>query len=387
MAVELKNVLRVEDPHGFTYYLGTLYPEQIKELTFVPVVDKSSRAGTTASLNERDEQGYQRNGDASRMNKIKEYFKSHPDRVVPPVLLSARGTWKFSSSRGDKNFGTIVAEDLAAIVDGQHRLGGFWMLVNDPDVPADYRKRPLPFMLIDDMNVEQEQQNFIDVNELQKGVKPSLLGYLRRDATFAGQAAHALMTDQDSVFCGRIARETKEDAALLLFKAMQECVLLTFDRTFVNATGFRPDGSDANRQKAISYLLKYWSLVQSVFATQWSDIENIPSPGEERDKEKHRGTRAFRYRVLEETGIRALSKLASLIFQQSWMKQSSSPGWDKVEELLKKVEKDERARLALTKPNLNPAVEELNPMLRLSGKAGVDAIYDFLQAALNMPSD
>ena len=38
MTVEVRNVLRVEDPIGVVYYLGTIKPQQIKELTFVPVV-------------------------------------------------------------------------------------------------------------------------------------------------------------------------------------------------------------------------------------------------------------------------------------------------------------------------------------------------------------
>lgn len=90
MSVELKNVLRIEDPSGFTYFLGSLMPRNIKELTFVPVVSKSSQAGTSASLNENEDQGYQRAGDPKRMEKIKSYVIENPDCVIPPVLLSAR---------------------------------------------------------------------------------------------------------------------------------------------------------------------------------------------------------------------------------------------------------------------------------------------------------
>jgi hypothetical protein len=42
MPAELKNVLKVVDPTGLIYYLGTITPSEIKSLTFVPVVTETA---------------------------------------------------------------------------------------------------------------------------------------------------------------------------------------------------------------------------------------------------------------------------------------------------------------------------------------------------------
>jgi hypothetical protein len=91
MSVELKNVIRIEDPESYTYYMGTLRPRDIKQLTFVPVVSKSSSAGTTLALNERDDGGYQQAGDPKRMVAIKNFLKDKSRSVIPLLAFS---TWK-----------------------------------------------------------------------------------------------------------------------------------------------------------------------------------------------------------------------------------------------------------------------------------------------------
>jgi DGQHR domain-containing protein len=286
MSVELKNVLRIEDPSGFTYFLGSLMPRNIKELTFVPVVSKSSQAGTSASLNENEDQGYQRAGDPKRMEKIKSYVIENPDCVIPPVLLSARGKWRFHPSSANKAYGTLMAEELAAIMDGQHRLGGLWKLVSDPDAANQLKERPIPFMLVEDMSLERERNNFIDINDTQQGVKKSLLKYLNRKHTFAGEAALALMEDEDSVFVGRISIQRKEDWSLILFGAAEECVVLTFDTAFSSSTRFRPDSSPEHKTKAISFLLDYWRSVAKCMSELWSDMDLMPPINSPRTAEK-----------------------------------------------------------------------------------------------------
>jgi len=381
MPVELKNVLKVDDPSGFTYYLGSLTPNHIKELTFVPVVTKSPQAGTSLALNERDEQGYQRAGDPARMEKIRAFVLNAPDCVIPPVLLSARGKWHFTPSSASKYFGALVAEDLAAIIDGQHRLGGLWKLVNDPEATSQLKERPIPFMLIEDMNIDKEQGNFIDINDNQQGVKKSLIKYLTRSQTFVGQAALALMEEEDSVFAGRITIQRKEDWSLILFGAAEECVALMFDSAFTTTTGFKPDATPENRTKAITLLLDYWRSVSKCFSEFWSDMDRMP-PVHGPRTDTHPGTRSFEFRVLEETGIRAISKLGSFIFRQTWVPASSSPAWDQIETLLTQLSQEPKVRLALTKPTKNPAVLEMDPFLKSSGKAGVTAIYTQLETAL-----
>jgi hypothetical protein len=92
MAMEIKNVLKVEDPCGPIFYLGTITPKEIKHLTFVPLVTTEERDSKMEFLNE-EAGGYQRAGDSKRMEQIKRFVKERPSCLIPPVVLSARGNW------------------------------------------------------------------------------------------------------------------------------------------------------------------------------------------------------------------------------------------------------------------------------------------------------
>jgi DNA-sulfur modification-associated len=85
---------------------------------------------------------------------------------------------------------------VAAIIDGQHRLGGLLRLVNDGEVGDELKSRPIPFMAIELMDMDREKQEFVDINYNQQGVKKSLIHYLNREDNFFGKAAAALMEDE-----------------------------------------------------------------------------------------------------------------------------------------------------------------------------------------------
>ncbi len=376
VVVEIEGVLKVEDGNN-VYYLGTLMPGQIRSLTFVPVVSKTTNGKDI--LNEKEEQGYQRAGDQGRMKKIQQFLEETPDAVIPPVLLSGRGNWRFEASRG--RFGKLIAEDLAAIIDGQHRLGGLWMIAEATE-NEDLKRRPIPFMLVGDMDVEEEKRNFVNINDTQQGVKKSLLKYLGRHANFSGAAATALLEDDDSVFKGRIGLEHKKDSDLFLFGAAAESVLLTFNTTYIKNTGFRPDESPENQTRAISFLLEYWKLVRQSFGYFWDDIKKMPDPGEPKSAERP-GTTKFEWRILEETGVRAFSKLGADLLWKAWIEGSKVPAFEQVKKYLDELAKQPKVKLALTKPRLNPEVLEMDHDLKSTGKAGVEAIYRVLRAELD----
>lgn len=116
--MRINDVIKVED-RDFVYYLGTLNPSQILELTFVPC--EVPVAALENVLNIRHQGGYQREGDVKRMEKIKSHYAENNGSLIPPVLLSTRGSWEFlPAGRNTPNFGAIQANDCAAIIDGQH---------------------------------------------------------------------------------------------------------------------------------------------------------------------------------------------------------------------------------------------------------------------------
>jgi DGQHR domain-containing protein len=381
MPVELKNVLKVVEPCGLTYFLGTLTPKEIKQLTFVPVVNLTERENATLFLVEKPG-GYQRAGDSKRMDVIRDFVKRRPDCLIPPVVLSARGKWEFSPvSKQHDRFGTIEALEVAAIIDGQHRLGGLLRLVNDDDVEEALKSRPIPFMAIEKMDMDLEKQEFVDINYNQQGVKKSLIHYLNREDTFAGKAAAALMEDEESPFKGRIDSETKHPWTLILFGAAKECVDEMFGEKMRKVVKFNPNDDKSLQEQGIEFVLQYWRAIQSSLPDFWVDMDFMPALKEKKTKEKP-GTSAFNFRLLEETGIRAFSRLADFLFHVTWIDGMRQPSLDSIKRFLTELGKRDIVRKSLTKPSKDPSVLQLDPDLKSSGKAGVKAIYLHLEAEL-----
>ena len=382
MGTRLTNVLHIQDPTGLKYFLGTLHASEIKELTMVPVVTMSppTTEDPELQLNENSTEGYQRAGDTNRMQKIADFVKQRPACVIPPVLLSCRGQWAFEPNSKNSSIGTLLADNLAAIVDGQHRLGGLWRLAKDHSSSTELKNRVIPFMAVADMTLEAEKQEFVDINGNQRGVKKSLLRYLDRHASFSGRAATALMEDEESVFKGRIDEQKKRDWTLILFGAAQECVDEMFGRA-LQIKKFDPGRNSQQQETALEFTLLYWRTVREALPTFWSDLAHMPSVGTHKSKEEP-GTTGFRYRLLEETGLRAFSRLACDLFAMTWMEALQTPSWDTIGQYLASLNESKRIELILSKPKLRPEVLQENPLLKSTGKAGVDTLYDYLRDEL-----
>jgi DGQHR domain-containing protein len=315
------------------------------------------------------------------MEKIKDFIVHRRACLIPPVLLSARGNWKFTPSNANKSFGTIQADDLAAIIDGQHRLGGLLKLANDSTIDEELKQRPIPFMAVDDMDIAIEKQEFVDINGNQKGVKKSLLVYLEREDNFSAMAALAMMEDEESVFKGRIDTQKKHDWTIFLFGAAKECVDLMFSKNFTAPKGFDPYQDKEVRAAAIGFVLNYWRTVRDAMPEFWADMEKMPNISVKKSKDKP-GTSDFDYRLLEETGIRAFSKLAAKLFVTTWIDGIKSPAFELISKYLEKMAGREQVKLVLSKPSKNDAVLKLNNDLKSTGKAGVDAIFIYLESEL-----
>ena len=378
MSTILTNILRIQDPTGLSYCLGTLSASEIKQLTMVPVVTESipTDGDEYLQLNENSDHGYQRAGETKRMIQITNFVKDRPPCVIPPVLLSCRGKWTFVSDKNNSDYGTLEADELAAIVDGQHRLGGLWRLVNDDNIPDEVRDKPIPFMAILDMPLEREREEFVDINGKQIGVKKSLIAYLDREDTFVGRAADALMNDEESVFRGRIDEQKQRDWTLILFKAAQECVGEMFGSELT--VKFDPEHNEDQQEMGLEFVLRYWQIVSESLPQYWSDVELLPVVGTKKSKDRP-GRSKFRYRLLEETGIRAFSRLAQEVMNYAWIDGASSPSWDTVADLMRRLGTSEELQWVLSKPRLNPEVAKRDVLLKSTGKAGVTRIFGYLK--------
>lgn len=378
--MKISNVIQVIDPSGLTYYLGTILPSQIMELTFVPCVVKANEDVLVV----RTADGYQREGDGKRMKQIKEFYADNVTSLIPPVLLSTRGAWKFTPSAKGSHFGAIEASDLAAAIDGQHRLGGLSMLAQDSKTTEDGKNRSIPFMAVEFSETKIEADEFEVINGKQKGIKPSHLKYIRRTETFEGNAALMLKEDDDSVFNQRIAIDNRKDWDIITFGAAIDLVKETFNGFFCSNTKFRPSESDETQAKAMQFLLSYWKLVAQSFDVMWSDKSKLP-PISSKKSTSHPGRSKFEFRLLEETGLRVFARLGSQILYKAWIPATSDVAWQTVETLLNKVSNDPMVNLVMQKLNDSNRVEILavDPGLVNQGTAGVGSLYNIILGALD----
>lgn len=298
----ISSVLRrqlVDTDSGDTreYYFGSIRSDLAKALTFVPVLEVSKRT----HLMERTEDGYQRAGSAARMNLFARYLREHPLAVVPPVVLSGRGNWRYKG--GD--VGQLEVSDAAAIIDGQHRIGGYVRLAEEDD-----RLRPIDFILLPELTVEEEKREFLDINNTQKGVPKPLTAYL--EGTPDALVAWSLNEASDSPLQGRISRQKMEKGHLFNLNSVAKNIGRSF-----NHGAF--EGLDLDSK--VDIMKAYWTLISDRYPEEWADMER-------------ESRREFEFKLLELTGFIAWSYAAVDILAPAYDPETQTVNWDAVDSKL-----------------------------------------------------
>ena len=276
------------------YYFGTVGSDKIKSITFVPVTETSRRK---TPLVESTDEGYQRPGSLSRMRAFAKYLREHPNNVVPPVVLSSRDAWVFSGSNG--GLGRLEINGPAAVVDGQHRLGGYVTLFED-----DEDVREVSFIVLPGLTVDEELGEFLDVNTTQKGVPKPLTAYL--EDTPEAQVAWGLNQEPDSPFRGRITRTSMQRQHLFALHSVAKQVGRLFGLGALQ---------DLDVAAKTDYMSRFWVIVADAKPDEWSDVERLDDP-------EFRGRRDFDFKMLELTGLIAWSHCGAHILARSYSETS-----------------------------------------------------------------
>ncbi len=288
------------------YLFSTISSDKVKDVTFVPVIEKSDKT----CLNESTEEGYQRPGSLSRMRAFARFLAENPNSIVPPVLLSGRGNWRFEQNGSAEGIGRLIIQGPAAIVDGQHRLGGFVHLYENM---ANIRE--ISFILFPDLSIEAEKTEFLVVNNSQKGVPKALTAYL--DDTEEAQVGWGLNEEPDSPFSGRITRTSMKRTHLFALNSVARQVGRLFSIGTVN---------DLSVLEKMECMSQFWTIIADVLANEWSDIEILDDPN-------GKGRRGFTYKLLELTGLIAWSYTGAHIFSRSYT-ENVGMDWDNVKRLV-----------------------------------------------------
>ena len=289
------------------YLFGTISSDKVKNVTFVPVIESSRKT----CLNEIVEEGYQRPGSLTRMKAFTRFLKANPNSIVPPVLLSGRGKWKFEPTGQEQDSGKLIIQERAAILDGQHRLGGFVNLYeSEEDV------RDISFILLPNLSREQETKEFITVNNTQKGVPKPLTAYL--EGTEEAQIGWELNERSDSPFKGKITKTTLQRTHLFALHSVAKQVTRLFALGAVQ---------DLDIDQKVEFMSEFWTIIADELEEAWLDIEKL-------DDSETRGRRDFEYKLLELTGLIAWSYTGAQIFSRSYSEEVGM-NWDNVRRLVK----------------------------------------------------
>jgi DNA sulfur modification protein DndB len=315
----INNAVR-RDTGDRTYYFGTIQSDKVKHVTFVPVLENSPKT----PLIENTQDGYQRPGTLARMNKFKNFLKDNPDSLIPPVLLSGRGKWVFTPGDSGSPLGALTLTGSAAILDGQHRLGGFVLLYeNDKDV------RDIDFLLLENLELGDEVREFVTVNNTQVGVPKSLNYFLAQDVEGLGGLVGNIEDDiwiawqlnvrEDSPFLGRITRIKMGPEHLFQLHSVAKNIKTLFKDGAFN--------DDVPREEKLDITIRYWNLIADMHPTQWADTEKLGVPKQ--------GRKAFESKLLELTGFIAWSLIgSSRILSPCYNSTSHTVDWDHVQQMI-----------------------------------------------------
>ena len=295
------------------YLFGTIRSDKVKNVTFVPVIEPSRRT----CLNEIIEDGYQRPGSLSRMRTFSRFLKENPNSIVPPVLLSGRGKWKFVHDENGSISGKLIIQGQAAIIDGQHRLGGF---VDLYESGTEDNIRDISFILLPQLTIEEEKNEFLVVNNSQKGVPKSLTAYLEN--TEEAQVAWGLNETADSLFKDRIARTGMKRNHLFTLASTAKQVKNLFSLG---------DIQDLDVDEKIETTSRFWTIIADQLDEEWADIEKL-------DDQETRGRSDFEYKLLELTGLIAWSLTGAHIFLRSYS-EGAGMNWENVKRLVEAASK------------------------------------------------
>jgi DNA sulfur modification protein DndB len=276
---------------GHNYYFGTLDASALRSLTYVPLNEENPKP--CPYLNEQQD-GYQRWGSATRMRAFKNYLASHPSQFIPPLLLSAKD-WTFVPDTAGGKFGALHANGLAAIVDGQHRAGGFIAHFEEDEID-----RSVDFICYVGLDRSAEEQLFLDINTTQRGVDKGLSAYLRGGEGVV--IAEALNTLADSPFRGRVSKQAGQKGQLFKFHSFIQGLEKTFKHGKLEHLSV-DDRVDA--------LIQYWSIIADVFADFWEvDVAILDSPDGGRQK--------MESKLLELTGFLTWSNLGPALLGEAY---------------------------------------------------------------------
>lgn len=296
-----KRVRLASDGSQQEYFLGQIPSSLAYEATFVPVIaEEASKVRRARTYLQETDNGYQRPGSYRRMEAFGSYILANELKYTPAVVLSGRNEWKYSEQDN-----TLTIHAPAAIIDGQHRVGGHIVAFG-----SDQFDRTIDFVVMN-ISMDDEKQLFLDINSNAKSVSTGIVSILGRRS--GSSVAEALNSHADSLFKGRFYIAQSSPGTLFNIASVAKEVGTTFRHGV-----FEGIKNDTDLQFDI--MLGYWEIIATAFPEEWADMDK---PRNQRE-----------YKLLELTGLMAMSLASDEILVPAFDMNSSTVDFDKVERIV-----------------------------------------------------
>ncbi|MBK5432454.1 DGQHR domain-containing protein [Bacillus sp. TH25] len=205
----------------------------------------------------------------SSISKYIQYGLDGNDIYFPPLIFSARGKGKFNLLTNEFS---IRTQDRMVILDGQHRIKAFEMIIKRLETSNDLedkrkldyvKKFPLTIQIFSNLNSEQERQLFTDVNTKSSPVSNTLL-VMYKDNDLCGKLVKSVIYNHPSISSDKFEIRAKSTQTKLMTAFVLYNLVLTLNEAIIVVKGtnskLNPGNYDLYRKNIedfLTLLIKY----------------------------------------------------------------------------------------------------------------------------------
>src|SRR5690606_39260645 len=221
------------------------------------------------------------------------YLSQGEDSLYTPILLNAAGNWEFHAyDRQRPNYGRLICRKKAALMDGQHRLGGIKEYIEETGSTLS-----VPFLAFHYLDEDEEIKFFDVINTKAKGIGTSLSRYLNRDNDDLSWVATNLILKPESPFFSKgtlIGKRTREKHITL--QNLYHIVKLLTKKS---------DLAKLSKEKILNLTMFYFNLIKELLPDEWEDYQN--------------------YRLTHITCLNALAIVGNELINENYLAKSQQP--------------------------------------------------------------
>ncbi|MCY9692268.1 DGQHR domain-containing protein [Paenibacillus alginolyticus] len=207
--------------------------------------------------------GYQRPVIQKKCSEFATYLSKGDSALFPPILLNSESNWEFVPyDKQRPNFGRLICNKKASLLDGQHRLGGIKIYIQETNSELN-----IPFVAFHFLDYEEEIELFDTINTKGKQIGSSLSKYLLRHSDDLSWIATELVLRNDSPFHS-ISTITGK-------RTPERHVTLQNLYRFLEILTKPPHVSRLSKEDRLMLALIYFNSLKNHYMNEWSNYKEF----------------------------------------------------------------------------------------------------------------